>query len=107
VHGVYAGMYEVFEDDGYRAVSPSWSVFVYAERAGGRVEWRWGVVCLVFVLLLVAGVHIWWWVFADVRSDVVGSGGRGIGTGEGARKSVWRRRYGRSAVKRAARSSGG
>jgi hypothetical protein len=44
---------------GYRAVSPSWSVFVYAERAGGMlsgVEWS-GVecVCLFVVCIIIGG----------------------------------------------------
>jgi hypothetical protein len=67
------------------------------ERDG--VEWRLFVVfvCLFGVLLLVAGVHVRVVsAFAEVRSDVFGSGGREVG-GESANVegADGPRRYGR------------
>jgi hypothetical protein len=91
-----------------RAVSPSWSDLVYFEREDGRVEWDGVFVCLLYYywlwLVYIYGVG----VFAEGRSDVLGSGGRGSAPVRARKqKSVWRRRYGRREVKRAASSSGG
>jgi hypothetical protein len=86
-------IYAVFKSGGYLgAVSPNWSGFVYVERTDEKVEWRGVFVCLFCLFGIIIGRGWCTYVVLECLQmeglTCWGSGGRGFGTGEGARAKV-------------------